>query len=161
MTFQLYLWVSMRNNVLFNFRKVLSNFVKIAFNTNNKNILKLIIKKLAFWKMHSYSYICGKFQRNDAQNVYYSSDIHNNRDTGKQFFVLPIRFLVVACNKMNFKFVQISQPATEQVLRYYCAIVCLFSEFFFVFRIFVCFQISCLFSEFSFTLNFLVTFEYI
>ena len=34
---------------------------KIAFNTNKKYILKLIIKKLAFEKMHSYGYKCGKF----------------------------------------------------------------------------------------------------
>ena len=38
------------------------------------------------------------------------------------FFVQPIWFLVVACNKMNFKFVHINKLATEQVLRYYCAI---------------------------------------
>ena len=35
--------------------------LKIALNTNNKYILKLIIKKLAVEKMHSYGYICGKF----------------------------------------------------------------------------------------------------
>ena len=29
--------------------------LKIAFNTFNKYILKVIIKKLAFWKMHSYN----------------------------------------------------------------------------------------------------------
>ena len=104
------------------FYSILGKLQEIAFLTQNKYILKVIIKKLAFWKIHIYGYTCSKFQRNDAQNVYYSSDIHNNRDTGKQFFVLPIRFLVVACNKMNFKFVPISQPSTEQVLRYYCAI---------------------------------------
>ena len=59
--------------------------------------------------MHSYGYICGTFLRNDAQNVYFSFDIQHNKDTMENsFFVLPIQFLVVACNKMNFKFVQIS-----------------------------------------------------
>ena len=48
----------MRNNVLFNLRKIL---IKIALNTNDKYILKLIIKKLAVKKMPSYGYICGKF----------------------------------------------------------------------------------------------------
>ena len=57
-----------------NFDKIL---LKIAFNTNIKYILKLIIKKLAVEKMHSNGYICGKFYRNDAQNVYYSSDIQH------------------------------------------------------------------------------------
>ena len=35
--------------------------LKIALNTNNKYILKLIIKKLAVEKMLSYGYICVKF----------------------------------------------------------------------------------------------------
>ena len=34
--------------------------LKIALNTNNKYILKLIIKKLAVEKIHSYGCICGK-----------------------------------------------------------------------------------------------------
>ena len=33
--------------------------------------------------MHSYGYKCGKFYRNDTQNVHYSSDIQHNKDTGK------------------------------------------------------------------------------
>ncbi len=36
-------------------------FLKIAFYTKSKYILNLIIKKLAFEKMHSYGYTCGKF----------------------------------------------------------------------------------------------------
>ena len=35
--------------------------LKLALNTNNKYILKLIIKKLDVEKMHSYGYICSKF----------------------------------------------------------------------------------------------------
>ena len=35
--------------------------LEIAFNTNIKYILNVIIKKLAFWKMHSYGYMCSKF----------------------------------------------------------------------------------------------------
>ena len=47
--------VSIRNSVL-----------KVAFNTNNKYILKLVIKKLVLEKMHSYGYTCGMFKRSDA-----------------------------------------------------------------------------------------------
>ena len=36
-------------------------YKKISLNTYNKYILKLIIKKLAVEKMHSYGYKCGKF----------------------------------------------------------------------------------------------------
>ena len=51
----------MRNNVLSISGKFDKILLKIALNTNNKYILKLIIKKLAVEKMHSYGYICGKF----------------------------------------------------------------------------------------------------
>ena len=45
---------------------VLKNF----FTTNNKYILKSIIKKLALVKMYSYGYTCGKFQRMEQDESY-------------------------------------------------------------------------------------------
>ena len=64
--------------------------------------------------MHSYGYTCGKFYRKAAKMCII---LLISKTTENSFFVLPMQFLVVACNKMNVKFVQISQPATEQVLR--------------------------------------------
>ena len=74
--------------------------LKIFFNTDNKYISKIIIKKLAFEKM-------GKMCIFLLISIT-TETLANN--------------IVVACNKMNFKFVQISQPATEQVLHNYCAL---------------------------------------
>ena len=58
-------------------------------------------QKLALEKMHIYKYCHtgGIFCRNDAQNLYHSADIHNNRDTGISFYqeIYQYDSFVVAC----------------------------------------------------------------
>ena len=77
-----------------NFDKIL---LKIAFNTNIKYILKLITYAVSFSAM----------MRKMCIILLIPLILIILETLEISYLPLPIRFLVVACNKMNLKFVQI------------------------------------------------------